>query len=144
MAPPGGESLYVLAPVPNLAGQTDWRSAARPFRDRIIRFLEHDFGMEGLEASIQVEHQFTPLDFRGQMNAFLGSAFSIEPVLTQSAYFRPHNRSEDVDGLYLAGAGTHPGAGLPGTLLSAEIVDRLIATDVPLAQGYAPLAHSEA
>lgn len=144
MAPPGGESLYLLAPVPNLAGQTDWRAMAKPFRDRIISFLEHDFGMTGLEASIQVERQFTPLDFRGQLNAFQGSAFSIEPVLTQSAYFRPHNRSEDVDGLYLAGAGTHPGAGLPGTLLSAEIVDRLIATDVPLAQRTAPLAHSRA
>jgi len=108
--------------------------------------LERDFGLEGLEAGIRSEHQFTPLDFLGQLNAFLGSAFSIEPVLTQSAYFRPHNRSEDVDGLYLAGAGTHPGAGLPGTLLSAEIVERLIATDVPLvslARGYVPLAHSE-
>lgn len=147
MAPPGGESLYLLAPVPNLAGQTDWRTAAKPFRDRIIQFLERDFGMVGLEASIQVEHQFTPLDFRSQLNAFLGSAFSIEPVLTQSAYFRPHNRSEDVVGLYLAGAGTHPGAGLPGTLLSAEIVDRLIATDVPLrslALGRTTLAHSGA
>jgi len=142
MAPPGGESLYLLAPVPNLAGAADWRTQARPFRDRIIQFLEHDFGLEGLEASIQVEHQFTPLDFRGQLSAFQGSAFSVEPVLHQSAYFRPHNRSEDVDGLYLAGAGTHPGAGLPGTLLSAEIVDRLIATDVPLDQGRPALAHS--
>jgi phytoene desaturase len=144
MAPPGGESLYLLAPVPNLAGNIDWRTAARPFRDRIVHFLERDFGLDGLESSIQVEHQFTPLDFQSQLNAFLGSAFSIEPVLTQSAYFRPHNRSEDVDGLYLAGAGTHPGAGLPGTLLSAEIVDRLVATDVPLAPGRAVLAHSGA
>ncbi|MGE3908789.1 MAG: phytoene desaturase family protein [Chloroflexota bacterium] len=142
MAPPGGESLYILAPVPNLAGDTDWRTAARPFRDRIIRFLERDFGLTGLAASIQVEHQFTPLDFKGQLNAYLGSAFSIEPTLMQSAYFRPHNRSEDVEGLYLAGAGTHPGAGLPGTLLSAEIVDRLIATDVPLDQRPRSLAHS--
>ncbi|MGE3273230.1 MAG: FAD-dependent oxidoreductase, partial [Chloroflexota bacterium] len=124
------------------AGDTDWRTAARPFRDRIIRFLERDFGLTGLAASIQVEHQFTPLDFKGQLNAYLGSAFSIEPTLMQSAYFRPHNRSEDVEGLYLAGAGTHPGAGLPGTLLSAEIVDRLIATDVPLDQRPRSLAHS--
>ena len=79
-----------------------------------------------------MEHRFTPLDFKGELNAFLGSAFSIEPTLLQSAYFRPHNRSEDVDGLYVVGAGTHPGAGLPGTLLSAEIADRLIATDVPV------------
>ncbi|MCC7368295.1 MAG: phytoene desaturase [Chloroflexi bacterium] len=141
MAPPGHESVYLLAPVPNLTAETDWKSMARPFRDRIIRFLERDFGLDGLEASIEVEHTFTPLDFRHQLNAFQGSAFSIEPVLLQSAYFRPHNRSEDVEGLYLAGAGTHPGAGLPGTLLSAEIVDRLVATDVPLAYGTATLAH---
>ncbi len=144
MSPPGGESLYVLAPVPNLAGQTDWSRMAGPFRDRIIRFLEHDFGLTGLEGSIRVEHRFTPLDFQHHLNAHLGSAFSIEPTLLQSAYFRPHNRSEDVDGLYLVGAGTHPGAGLPGTLLSAEIVERLIATDVPVAGPAPKLAHSTA
>lgn len=141
MAPPGHESVYLLAPVPNLSADTDWKTMAKPFRDRIIQFLERDFGLEGLEQSIEVEHMFTPLDFRRQLNAFQGSAFSIEPVLLQSAYFRPHNRSEDVEGLYLAGAGTHPGAGLPGTLLSAEIVDRLVGTDVPLAQGALALAH---
>jgi phytoene desaturase len=142
MAPPGCESLYILAPVPNLAGQTDWRREAGPFRDRLIRFLEDDFGLTGLEASISVEHRFTPLDFQSELRAHLGSAFSIEPTLLQSAYFRPHNRSEDVDGLYLVGAGTHPGAGLPGTLLSAEIAERLIATDVPVAGPRPVLAHS--
>jgi phytoene desaturase len=143
MAPPGCESLYLLAPVPNLAGQTDWQREVGPFRDRLIRFLEHEFGLTGLEASIRVEHRFTPLDFQRELNAHLGSAFSIEPTLFQSAYFRPHNRSEDVDGLYLVGAGTHPGAGLPGTLLSAEIVERLIATDVPVAGPTPILAHSD-
>lgn len=132
LAPPGCEALYVLAPVPNLAGAVDWASQAGPFRDRIVRFLEHDFGLTGLQDAIEVEHRFTPLDFRSSLGAYLGNAFSIEPVLTQSAYFRPHNRSEDVEGLYLVGAGTHPGAGLPGTLLSAEIADRLIATDLPV------------
>ena len=132
LAPPGGESLYVLAPVPNLAGTIDWTARSGPFRDRIVQFLEEDFGLTGLRESIRVEHRFTPLDFKGELNAYLGSAFSIEPTLMQSAYFRPHNRSEDVDGLYIVGAGTHPGAGLPGTLLSAEIADRLIATDVPV------------
>ena len=135
LAPPGGESLYVLAPVPHLGARIDWARAARPFRDRILRFLEEEFGLAGLRASIVVERRFTPLDFKLELNAHLGSAFSIEPVLLQSAYFRPHNRSEDVERLYFVGAGTHPGAGLPGTLLSAEIADRLIARDFGLESG---------
>lgn len=129
MAPPGHESVYILAPVPHLGAKIDWTREAKPYRDRILRFLEEEFGLDGLRASIRVERSFTPLDFRNELNAHLGSAFSIEPVLTQSAYFRPHNRSEDVDRLYFVGAGTHPGAGLPGTLLSAEIADRLVAED---------------
>ncbi len=132
LAPPGGESLCVLAPVPHLGARIDWVREAGPFRDRIIRFLEHDFGLAGLSESIRVEHRFTPLDFRSELNAWLGSAFSIEPTLLQSAYFRPHNRSEDVERLYIVGAGTHPGAGLPGTLLSAEIAERLVAEDLGL------------
>jgi phytoene desaturase len=132
LAPPGHDSVYILAPVPNLAGKVDWTKQAGPFRDRVVQALEQDFGLTGLRESIRVEHRFTPLDFTGELNAFLGSAFSIEPTLLQSAYFRPHNRSEDVEGLYIVGAGTHPGAGLPGTLLSAEIADRLIAADLPV------------
>ena len=130
LAPPGGESLYVLAPVPHLGARIDWARQARPFRDRVLEFLEDEFGLVGLRAAIRAERMFTPLDFRTELNAHLGSAFSIEPRLLQSAYFRPHNRSEDVERLYFVGAGTHPGAGLPGTLLSAEIADRLIAGDI--------------
>jgi phytoene desaturase len=126
MAPPGGESLYVLAPVPHLGRGIDWERQAQPFRDRIVRFLEHDFGLEGLAQAIRVERRFTPLDFRDDLSSYLGSAFSIEPTLLQSAWFRPHNLSEDVDGLFLVGAGTHPGAGLPGVLLSAQITSRLV------------------
>jgi phytoene desaturase len=126
MAPPGGESLYVLVPVPHLGRGVDWNREAQPFRDRIVRFLEHDFGLTGLHKAIQFEHRFTPLDFQDDLSSFLGSAFSIEPTLTQSAYFRPHNVSEDVDSLYLVGAGTHPGAGLPGVLLSAKITSNLV------------------
>lgn len=133
MAPPGGESLYVLAPVPHLGHGIDWRSQAQPFRDRIVRFLEHDFGLTGLEQSIRVERCFTPLDFRDDLSSYLGSAFSIEPTLLQSAWFRPHNVSEDISGLYLVGAGTHPGAGLPGVLLSAKITADLIAQTLPSA-----------
>ncbi len=126
LAPPGGESLYVLAPVPHLGRGVDWTREAQPFRDRIVRFLEHEFGLEGLERSIRVERRFTPLDFQNELSSYLGAAFSLEPTLLQSAWFRPHNVSEDVDGLYLVGAGTHPGAGVPGVLRSAEVTSQLV------------------
>jgi phytoene desaturase len=129
MAPPDHESVYLLVPVPHLGGQPiDWERIGDTFRDRIVRYLEHDFGLSGFASSIQVEHRFTPLDFQRELGAYLGTGWQMEPTLFQSAYFRPHNRSEDVKGLYIAGAGTHPGAGLPGVLLSAEITARLIAT----------------
>ncbi|MGI9146130.1 MAG: phytoene desaturase family protein [Chloroflexota bacterium] len=130
MAPHGGESLYVLVPVPHLGRGIDWTREAQPFRDRIVRFLERDFGLTGLEQSIKFEQRYTPLDFRDDLSSYLGSAFSIEPTLLQSAYFRPHNASEDVAGLYLVGAGTHPGAGIPGVLLSASITSRLVTDTV--------------
>ncbi|GAC1314085.1 MAG: phytoene desaturase [Chloroflexota bacterium] len=131
MAPAGGESLYILAPVPHLGHGIDWERQAQPFRDRVIRFLEEDFGMTGLSSAIQVEQRFTPVDFQNDLSSYAGSAFSIEPTLLQSAWFRPHNVSEDVGGLYLVGAGTHPGAGLPGVLLSARITSELIRNDMP-------------
>jgi phytoene desaturase len=126
MAPPGCESLYVLVPVPHLGSGIDWTREAQPFRDRIVRFLEREVGLTGLEPSIRVERRYTPLDFRDDLSSHLGSAFSIEPTLLQSAYFRPHNVSEDVDRLFLVGAGTHPGAGIPGVLLSARITSQLV------------------
>lgn len=132
LAPPGGESLYVLAPVPNLAHGIDWTSEAQQFRDRIVHFLEQEAGLEGLSQHIVVEHRFTPLDFASELRSHLGAAFSIEPTLMQSAYFRPHNRSNTIGGLYFVGAGTHPGAGIPGVLLSAELTSRLVAHDVRL------------
>ncbi len=128
MAPhPGWESVYLLVPVPHLGcADVDWERDGDAFRDRIVRYLEEDFGLEGFAASIRVEHRFTPLDFERELGAYLGTGWQMEPTLFQSAYFRPHNRSEDVKGLYIAGAGTHPGAGLPGTLLSAEITAGLV------------------
>lgn len=131
MAPPGHESVYLLVPVPHLGGEAvDWATYGDTFRDKIVRYLEHEFGLPGFASSIRVEHRFTPLDFRRELGAHLGTGWQMEPTLFQSAYFRPHNRSEDVRGLYLAGAGTHPGAGLPGTLLSAEITARLVERDL--------------
>jgi phytoene desaturase len=129
-APPGGESLTILAPVPNLAHGIDWAQQAPAFRDKIIRFLEQRVGLEGLESSIRVEQHFTPLDFEAQLQSYLGAAFSIEPTLFQSAYLRPHNRSSQIERLYFVGAGTHPGAGIPGVLLSAAITSRLVNQDM--------------
>lgn len=130
MAPAGCESMYVLAPVPNLAHGIDWTQQTPAFRDRILRFLEQEMGLEGLEASIVTERVFTPVDFATELRSYLGAAFSIEPTLFQSAYLRPHNRSGSIDGLYLVGAGTHPGAGIPGVLLSANITSRLVIEDL--------------
>ena len=129
MAPPGCESMYLLIPVPHLGGSVEWDRTAIPFRDRVLKFLEEDFGMEGLRSSIEVLEMFTPKDFASELNSFRGSAFSIEPRLTQSALFRPHNRSEDLPGLYLVGAGTHPGGGVPGVLLGAEATEKSILED---------------
>jgi phytoene desaturase len=129
LAPPGGEAVYALVPVPNLAGDLDWRAAGDRLRDRTVAMLRDELGLADIERHIVVERRFTPLDFRDELRSQLGAAFSIEPTLFQSAYFRPHNRSEDLPGLYLTGAGTHPGAGLPGVLLSAEIAADLVNRD---------------
>jgi phytoene desaturase len=129
LAPPGCEAFYVLAPVPHLGGQIDWARMAKPYRDRIMGFLKDRY-LPGLSSHLVTEHMIDPRHFRDTLNSYLGSAFSVEPILTQSAYFRPHNRAEDLPNLYFVGAGTHPGAGLPGVLCSAKIVDDLIAAVV--------------
>jgi phytoene desaturase len=140
MAPPGCESMYVLVPVPHLGSGIDWSQMAVPFRDRILEFLEKDFGMTDLRANIEVLEMFTPADFQTELLSLYGNAFSIEPRLTQSAYFRPHNRSEDIRGLYFVGAGTHPGGGVPGVLLSAEGTEKLVIEDlgIPAKTGILP------
>ena len=125
MAPDGGEAFYVLSPVPNLAANVDWSTKAKPYRDAIMQFLEENY-LPDLQANIVAEHYIDPLHFRDTLNSYLGSAFSVEPTLLQSAWFRPHNRSEDFENLYFVGAGTHPGAGLPGVLSSAKILDGLL------------------
>ena len=126
LAPAGCDAFYALAPVPNLRSPTDWAAAARPYRDAIVRYLEDRY-LPGLSREIVTERTIDPRYFRDTLGAHLGSAFSVEPVLTQSAWFRPHNRSEDVPNLYFAGAGTHPGAGLPGVISSGKIVADLVA-----------------
>ncbi len=125
IAPEGHEGFYVLSPVPHLGADVDWRTAAKPYRDAIMQFLEDNY-LPDLQANIVSEHMIDPLHFRDTLNSHMGAAFSIEPILTQSAWFRPHNRSEDIDNLYFVGAGTHPGAGLPGVLSSSIIAEDLI------------------
>jgi phytoene desaturase len=125
LAPPGCESFYVLAPVPHLGARIDWATQAKPYRDRIMGFLEERY-LPGLSQHLVTEHMIDPRHFQDTLNSYLGSAFSIEPILTQSAWFRPHNRADNLPNLYFVGAGTHPGAGMPGVLSSAKIVDDLI------------------
>jgi phytoene desaturase len=125
IAPEGHELFYVLSPVPHLGSGTDWRTAAKPYRDKIMNFLEQNY-LPDLQANIVAEHHIDPLHFQNTLNSHLGSAFSVQPILTQSAWFRPHNQSEDFENLYFVGAGTHPGAGLPGVLSSSIIVEDLI------------------
>jgi phytoene desaturase len=127
MAPEGHEAFYVLSPVPHLDSGTDWTEFAPIYRDRIMNFLEENY-LPGLSDSLVSEHYIDPLHFQDTLHSYKGSAFSVEPILTQSAWFRPHNKSEDVDGLYFVGAGTHPGAGLPGVLSSSKIAENLIGT----------------
>jgi phytoene desaturase len=130
MAPEGCESLYVLIPVPNLESGINYEKTKAAYTDSVLTFLENDFGLTDLKRSIEVLETFTPSDFKRERNNHLGSAWGVEPKLTQTAYFRPHNRSEDIKNLYFVGASTHPGAGVPGVLLTAETTVKLVTKDL--------------
>ncbi len=125
LAPDGCDAFYVLSPVPHLESGVDWETQAEPYRQAIMKYIE-DAMMPGLSESLTVSHTLTPKGFVDDYLSFRGAAFGIQPTLTQSAYFRPHNKSEDVENLYLVGAGTHPGAGMPGVLSSARILDTIV------------------
>jgi phytoene desaturase len=125
LAPDGCDAFYVLSPVPHLQSGTDWSIAAEKYRRAIARELCNTM-LPDLENQIVSSRMLTPQDFQDRLSSFRGAAFGLEPILTQSAWFRPHNRSEDIDRLYLVGAGTHPGAGLPGVLSSARILDSVV------------------
>lgn len=125
MAPPGCDCFYVLAPVPNLDAGIDWAAEAEPYRRAIARHLS-DKLLPGLEEAVVTSKVATPRDFRDDLLSPRGAGFGLEPVLWQSAWFRPHNRSEEVENLFLVGAGTHPGAGLPGVLCSAKVLDAVV------------------
>ncbi|MCE0483135.1 MAG: phytoene desaturase [Methylacidiphilales bacterium] len=127
LAPPGCECFYVLSPVPNLAGKVDWEWVKEKYANAILESLEKL--CPDLRKHIVSKIIWTPLDFQRQLDSHLGSAFQFEPILTQSAWFRPHNVSEDVKNFFLVGAGTHPGAGIPGVLSSAKLLERVLPPD---------------
>src|SRR5690606_16407672 len=129
LAPPGHSAYYVLSPVPHLGtADIDWDIEGPRYRDRILKYL-HDRYIPGLLDDLVTVRHFSPFDFRDELNAHLGSAFSIEPILTQSAWFRPHTRDDVIRNLYIVGAGTHPGAGMPGVIGSAKATAGLMIAD---------------
>ena len=124
-APAGQDSFYVLCPVPNLQSDIDWAIEGPRLRDRIVDALERTM-LPGLKATITADFYKTPEDFQDEYRSVHGAGFSVAPIFRQSAWFRFHNKSESVRNLYLVGAGTHPGAGVPGVLCSAKVIDALI------------------
>jgi phytoene desaturase len=132
LAPEGAGSFYVLSPVPHLGNaDIDWDVEGPRYRDRILDYLEEHY-IPGLKDDLVTSRIFTPVDFRDELNAHVGSAFSLDPVLTQSAWFRPHNRDDVIPNLYIVGAGTHPGAGVPGVVGSAKATAGLMIADAAL------------
>jgi phytoene desaturase len=126
-APEGDDTFYALSPVPHLghAKPVDWQAEAEPYRRKVLEVLEKSM-LPGLSARLTESLVFTPETFRDRYLSPHGAGFSIEPTILQSAWFRPHNVSEELPGLYLTGAGTHPGAGLPGVVASAEVLGKLV------------------
>ena len=144
LAPPGHDCWYVLSPVPHLGSGTDWATTYASYRDRIFKYLEDRY-LPDLTKHLTVVKHIDPRYFRDTLNSHLGSAFSVEPTLMQSAWMRPHNRSQDIPNLYFCGAGTHPGAGLPGVMGSGKIVAQLIgAAPIPIGRRPARAAEVEA
>jgi len=132
-APEGCESFYVLCPVPNLLGDVNWETEGPKLRDRIVQSLEETILPE-LSSVVEEVFWMTPEDFAKDYRSMHGAGFSIEPRLTQSAWFRFHNRDRAISNLYFVGAGTHPGAGLPGVVSSAKVVEELL-TGVEVGSG---------
>jgi phytoene desaturase len=130
LAPPGCEAFYVLSPVAHLGHMPiDWSLEGPRYADRIMRYMEQRY-IPGLRENLLTMRIFTPEDFKTQLNAHHGAAFSLEPILTQSAFFRTHNRDSRIEGMYVVGAGTHPGAGVPGVVNSAKATSSLVVRDL--------------
>jgi len=133
MAPPGCDTFYALSPVPHLDSGTDWQHQAEPYRRAVAEVLDRTM-LPGFEAELSASLVTTPQDFQDRLLSYKGAAFGLEPLLLQSAWFRPHNRSEDVADLYMVGASTHPGAGVPGVLMSAKALDSVVPSAVEFLQ----------
>ena len=125
MAPVGCDTFYVLAPVPNLQSGTDWAAHAEPYRAAIAKALEETV-LPDLSEHLTVSFMTTPQDFHDNLLSYQGAAFGLEPIVLQSAWFRPHNLSEDIHNLFMVGASTHPGAGIPGVLMSAKALETVL------------------
>jgi phytoene desaturase len=134
-APDGDDTFYALSPVPHLGfdNPVDWRAEGERYREKVLAELEAKL-LPGLRERLGPSLVFTPEDFRDRYLSPFGSGFSIEPRILQSAWFRPHNVSEELPGLFLVGAGTHPGAGLPGVISSAEVLGKLVPDAAPIAE----------
>ena len=130
MAPEGHSTFYALAPVSHMGKlDIDWDVEEERFEKAILDEIGRRL-IPDIHERIVTKFSYTPKDFSQDLNAHLGSAFSLEPVLTQSAYFRVHNRDDVIDNLYFVGAGTHPGAGIPGVVGSAKATSRLMLEDL--------------
>ena len=130
MAPEGRSTFYALAPVPHLGkAEIGWEAAGPAYAKRLLEILEQR-SLPGLSSRLGEVFHYGPADFERDLNSHLGSAFSLEPLLTQSAFFRVHNRDDTVRNLYFVGAGTHPGAGIPGVVGSAKATARLMIEDL--------------
>ena len=125
-APEGDDTFYALSPMPNLGGKdpVDWSDMQETYREKMAKVLDEQL-LPGFEATIAEQEIFTPKTFETRYLSPFGAGFSLEPRIFQSAWFRPHNISEEVKGLYIVGAGTHPGAGLPSVVTSAEVLAQL-------------------
>ncbi|MFK7891818.1 MAG: phytoene desaturase family protein [Granulosicoccus sp.] len=133
LAPPGHHAAYTLIPVPNNSSKLDWSSIGEAYAEKILTFLDEKNYIPGLRRRIVYKKFVTPDYFEHTLNSYMGNGFGVEPVMAQSAYFRPHNRSEDIKNLYLVGQGTQPGGGTPSVMMSAKMTARVIAKDLNIA-----------
>ena len=129
LAPPNHHAAYTLVPVPHKGSGLDWDELGEGFADKILTFLDKRGYIPGLKERLVYQSFITPDYFEGTLNSYMGNGFGVEPVLVQSAFFRPHNRSEDVNNLYLVGANAQPGGGTPSVMMSAKMTARVIARD---------------
>jgi phytoene desaturase len=125
LAPPGCDSFYALSVVPNLRSGTDWSQVAEAYREAVAERLEATV-LPGLRQHVVSSRVTTPQDFQDRLWSYQGAGFGLEPILMQSAWFRPHNKSEDVDALYMVGASSQPGAGVPSVLMSAKMLEQVV------------------